>query len=67
MERIKAAGVETVIYEPTLMEDSFCGNRVLHDLNEFKEISDVVLANRYQDDLKDIMDKVYTRDLYFRD
>lgn len=67
MERIKAAGVETVIYEPALTEDSFCGNRVLHDLNEFKEISDVVLANRYQDDLKDIMDKVYTRDLYFRD
>lgn len=67
MERIKAAGVETVIYEPTLTEDSFCGNRVLHDLKEFKEISDVVLANRYQDDLKDIMDKVYTRDLYFRD
>lgn len=67
MGRIKAAGVETVIYEPTLTEDSFCGNRVLHDLKEFKEISDVVLANRYQDDLKDIMDKVYTRDLYFRD
>lgn len=67
MERIKAAGVETVIYEPTLTEDSFCGNKVLHDLKEFKEISDVVLANRYQDDLKDIMDKVYTRDLYFRD
>lgn len=67
MERIKAAGVETVIYEPTLTEDSFCGNRVLHDLKEFKKISDVVLANRYQDDLKDIMDKVYTRDLYFRD
>lgn len=67
MERIKAAGVEMVIYEPTLTEDSFCGNKVLHDLKEFKEISDVVLANRYQDDLKDIMDKVYTRDLYFRD
>lgn len=67
MERIKASGVETVIYEPTLSEDIFCGNRVIHDLNEFKELSDVVLANRYQDDLNDVMDKVYTRDLYFRD
>ncbi len=67
MERIKAAGVETVIYEPTLLEDNFYGDRVLYDLNEFKEISDVILANRYQDDLKDVLDKVYTRDLYFRD
>lgn len=67
MERIKAAGVETVIYEPTLLEERFCGNRVISDLDEFKEISDVILANRYQDDLKDVMDKVYTRDLYFRD
>lgn len=67
MERIKAAGVETVIYEPTLLEDNFYGDRVLSDLNEFKEISDVILANRYQDDLKDVLDKVYTRDLYFRD
>lgn len=67
MERIQAAGVETVIYEPTLLEDNFYGVRVLSDLNEFKEISDVILANRYQDDLKDVLDKVYTRDLYFRD
>lgn len=67
MERVKAAGVETVIYEPTIRQDMFGGNRVIHDLEEFKNVSDVILANRYHEDLKDIMDKVYTRDLYFRD
>ncbi|MCM1467293.1 MAG: nucleotide sugar dehydrogenase [Alistipes sp.] len=67
MERVKAAGVETVIYEPTIPQDTFGGNRVIHDLEEFKNVSDVILANRYHEDLKDIMDKVYTRDLYFRD
>lgn len=67
MKRIKAKGIEVVIYEPTMKEESFFNSRVLHDIDEFKALCDVVLANRYQDDLNDILDKVYTRDLYFRD
>ena len=67
MKRIRAEGVDVVIYEPTLKEESFFGNRVIKDLSDFKAACDVIIANRYSEDLADVMDKVYSRDLYFRD
>lgn len=67
MKRIRSEGIEVVIYEPTLTEDEFMKYKVIHDLDEFKKVSDVIIANRMSDELLDVPGKIYTRDVYQRD
>lgn len=67
MKRIKAKGIEVVVYEPALTEDTFYNSRVINDFALFKEVSDVIVANRLSSDLEDVVAKVYTRDLFSRD
>lgn len=67
MKRIKGKGIEVIVYEPSLNDNEFYHSRVIKDFKKFKEISDIIVANRLSDEIKDVADKVYTRDLFSRD
>lgn len=67
MKRLKAKGIEVVVYEPTLVEDTFYHSKVIKNLEEFKMISDVIVSNRFEFELQEVRDKVYTRDIFGKD
>ena len=64
MKRIKAKGIEVVVYEPTLADKTFFNSKIINDFNEFKRISDIIVSNRFERSLKDVEDKEYTRDIF---
>ena len=67
MKRIKAKGIEVVVFEPVLKEETFFNSKVIRDLDEFKEVSDIIVSNRLSKELFDVEEKVYTRDIFNRD
>ena len=67
MKRIKAKGIEVVVYEPACEDEEFFNSKVINDLAAFKELSDVIVANRLSSDIMDVKEKVYTRDIFNSD
>jgi len=67
IKRLKAKNIDIVVYEPTIREKIFLNSVVVKNINTFKQVSDVIIANRYNSELEDVKNKVYTRDLFFRD